>query len=92
MLKEQCLDGINVEEVIAMFRPPARFIEVPIVIENKVYESNTYERGVQINKPQPYVITEEKLQVVAVKKQVPVIIEKAVDHVITNQVPVEVVT
>lgn len=49
MLKEQCIDGINIEEIIALFRPPARYIEVPIVIENKVYESNTYEKGVPIN-------------------------------------------
>lgn len=32
LLKEQCIDGINIEEVIACFRPPARFIEVPIVV------------------------------------------------------------
>ena len=26
LLREQCIDGINVEEVIAMFRPPARYV------------------------------------------------------------------
>lgn len=82
LLKEQCIEGINVEEVIGLFRPPARYIEVPIVIENKVYESNVYEKSVPINKSKPVVISEEKLQVVTVNKEVPVYIENPVDHVI----------
>jgi hypothetical protein len=36
------------------------------------------------------VITEEKLQVVPIKQEVPVYIENSVDHVIVNQVPVEI--
>ena len=56
-MKEQCLEGINVEEVLGLFRSPARYIEVPIVIENKVYESNTYEKGIPINTSSPIVMT-----------------------------------
>lgn len=88
MLKEQCIDGINIEAIVALFRPPARYIEVPIVIENKVHESHTYEKGVPINTSDAIVVTEEKLQVVSINKEVPVIIERPVECVLTQQVPV----
>lgn len=39
---------------------------------------------------QPYVVSEEKLQVVSVNKEVPIYVDKVVDCVITQQVPVEI--
>ena len=91
MLQEHC-NGLNIEQIIEVFRPPARYVEVPLVIENKVYESMTYEKGVPINKSIPHVFPEQKLQVVTVNKQVPVYIEKPVQCIINQQVPIEVVT
>ena len=73
MLREQSLD-INLEAVIELFRPPSRYIEVPLVIENKVYESNTYEKGVPINTQEPVIINNDKVEIVTVNKQVPVFI------------------
>lgn len=64
--------------IIELFRAPAQYIEVPVVIENIVYETKTFERGVPINKPSHIVLSEEKLQVVTVNKEVPVFIEKPV--------------
>lgn len=40
-----------------MFRPPARYIEVPVVVENIVYETKHFEKGVPINKSTPIVIS-----------------------------------
>lgn len=54
MLEEQCND-LEVDAIIEMFRPPARYIEAPIVIENKVYDTMTYEKGVPLHATRPAV-------------------------------------
>ena len=49
LLREQAIEGIDAEQVIGLFRPPAKYVEVPIVVEKPVFESRSYEKGVEIH-------------------------------------------
>lgn len=65
---------------------------MPIVLENKVYESTTYEKGVAIEINKAVLISEEKQLIQEIKKEVPIFVERAVECIIKEQVPLEVVT
>lgn len=52
MLEEQCND-LEIDAIIELFRPPARYLEAPIVIENKVYDTMNYEKGVPLYAQKP---------------------------------------
>lgn len=68
MLKDQAIDGINTEEVIALFRPHSKYVEVPIIVEKPVYETKTFEKGVAINTETPIVLESTKVEVVTINK------------------------
>ena len=91
MLEEQCND-LEVDAIIEMFRPPARYIQAPIVIENKVYDTMSYEKGVPLHATKPAVFREEQQKIYTATKEVPVYIEKPVELEVTRQVPVEITT
>ena len=91
MLEEQCND-LEVDAIIEMFRPPARYIEAPIVIENKVYDTMSFEKGVPMQTTKPTVFREEQQKIYTAIKEVPVYIEKPVEYEVTRQVPFEVKT
>ena len=91
MLEEQCND-LEVDAIIEMFRPPARYIEAPIVVENKVYDTMSFEKGVPMQTTKPTVFREEQQKIYTAIKEVPVYIEKPVEYEVTRQVPFEVKT
>ena len=86
-MEVQC-KSLDIEDIIEYFRPPARYIEVPIFVENKVYDTVHFEKGVPITRQEPVVIEENKIQVVDINKQVGVFVERAVDVILKEQVPV----
>jgi hypothetical protein len=59
---------IEVDAIIEMFRPPARYIEAPIVIENKVYDSISFEKGVPLQTTKPAVFMEEQQKIYTATK------------------------
>lgn len=50
------IQGVDIEAVIGLFRPPCKYVSVPVVVEKPVYKSNTYEKGVPINTETPILL------------------------------------
>lgn len=90
LLKDQMIEGVDLEAVIGLFRPPCQYVEVPVVVEKPVYKSNSYEKGVAIRTEMPLLLEQTKTEVVVINKEVPVYIEKPVDGVVVNHVAVSV--
>jgi hypothetical protein len=90
LLKDQVIDGVDLEAVIGLFRPPCKYVEVPVIVEKPVYKSNTYEKGVAIKTETPVLLEQTKTEVVVINKEVAVYIEKPVDGTVVNHVAVAV--
>lgn len=48
MLREHVLEGVNVEDILAIFRPPARVCEVDVVVDRPYFVSGIKTIGVPI--------------------------------------------
>jgi hypothetical protein len=79
LLKDQVIEGVDLEAVIGLFRPPCKYVSVPVVVEKPVYKSNTYEKGVPIKTETSVLLEQTKTEVVVINKEVPVYIEKPVE-------------
>ncbi len=91
LLKDQVIEGVDLEAVIGLFRPPCKYVTVPVVVEKPVYRSNTYEKGVAIKTETPLLLEQSKTEVVVVNKEVAVYIDRPVEGASTStHVPVSV--
>lgn len=60
------------------------------MIETPIYETKTFEKGIPIITERQILLREEKMSVVAINREVPVYIEKPIDHVINTNIPVTI--
>lgn len=67
-------------------------MEVPVVVDNPIYETKTFEKGVPISTQEAVVLREKSVEVVTVNKEVPVYIDRPVDGMVTKNIPVSMET
>ena len=48
MLREHVLEGVNIEDILAIFRPPARVCEVDVVVNQPHFVNGTKTVGVPL--------------------------------------------
>ncbi len=48
MMKAHAIEGINVEEILMLYRPLPKIIEVERIVEKPVYINGTLEKAVPI--------------------------------------------
>ena len=41
MLRDQVLEGVNIDDILALFRPPARVCEVEVVVDRPYFTNGT---------------------------------------------------
>jgi hypothetical protein len=92
ILKEHVIEGFNAEEYISLFRPVPKYVEVPVIVEKPMYETKTFEKGVVINSEQEVLIKQNKVEVVTLNKEIPVYIDKPIEHIINNNIAVAIET
>lgn len=68
LLKKQMIDGLDMEAIIALFRPPAKIIEVPVYVESPVFQTVNFEKSIAMNIEKNIVTTEKEVQIVEIKK------------------------
>jgi len=47
-MKTHAIEGINVEEILTLYRPLPKIIEVERIVEKLVYVNGTLEKGIPI--------------------------------------------
>lgn len=58
MLRKQALDGININDVIALFRPGAKVCEVGVIVEKPTYLTATQTLGVPLRQEKAVVVAD----------------------------------
>jgi hypothetical protein len=64
LIKELAVDCINIEEIIGLFRPCSKYIEVPVVVDTPVFQTRTFEKGIPIKTEIPILIEQGTVEVV----------------------------
>lgn len=59
-MRKQALDGINIEDIIALFRPCAQVCEVEVIVNKKVYEPKTITKEIPLRQEKAKIVTETK--------------------------------
>ena len=42
LLRDQIIDGVDIEAIIALYRPHRQYIEVPVIVERPIYETVSF--------------------------------------------------
>jgi hypothetical protein len=70
-LKAQALDGINVDDIIALFRPSARVCEVGVIVQKPTYIHNTQTIGVPLKQEKAVIVADTSHFAVNLQQGVP---------------------
>ena len=63
LVREQILDDVEVEDILSRFRPPAKIVQVPVVVETPVPSITKFEKGVTISAQEAVVLKEIETEI-----------------------------
>jgi hypothetical protein len=70
-LRTQALDGINVDDIISLFRPSARVCEVGVIVEKPVFTHSTLTTGVPLKQEKAVVVADTSHFAVNLQQGIP---------------------
>lgn len=71
LLRQQALDGININDVIALFRPGARVCELEVIVEKPTYLTATQTVGVPLRQEKAVIVADTAHFAVNLEQGVP---------------------
>jgi len=71
LLKTQILDGVNINDIIALFRPSARVCEVGVIVDKPTYLTTTETVGVPLRQEKAIIVSDTAHFAVNLQQGVP---------------------